>query len=79
MSDTVERFSNRVENYVKYRPGYPKEVLETFREEMNLTENSVIADIGSGTGISAKVFLKTAIRFTASSRMRRCAKRRKNF
>ncbi len=58
MSDTVERFSNRVENYVKYRPGYPREVLDLFRDEMNLTENSVIADIGSGTGISAKLFLE---------------------
>ena len=58
MSNTVERFSNRVENYVKYRPGYPPEVLETFRREMNLTKDSVIADIGSGTGISAKVFLE---------------------
>ena len=58
MSNTVERFSNRVENYVKYRPGYPKEILQVFRDEMNLTENSVVADIGSGTGISAKVFLE---------------------
>lgn len=58
MSNTVERFSNRVENYVKYRPGYPPEVLQAFRDEMNLTEDSVIADIGSGTGISAKVFLE---------------------
>jgi ubiquinone/menaquinone biosynthesis C-methylase UbiE len=58
MTDTVERFSNRVENYVKYRPSYPKEVLDLFRDEMNLTENSVTADIGSGTGISAKIFLE---------------------
>lgn len=58
MSSTVERFSNRVENYVKYRPGYPPEVLESFRTEMNLTQASAIADIGSGTGISAKVFLE---------------------
>jgi ubiquinone/menaquinone biosynthesis C-methylase UbiE len=57
MSDTIERFSNRVTNYVKYRPGYPSEILQVFRAEMNLTENSVVADIGSGTGISAKVFL----------------------
>lgn len=56
--ETVERFSNRVKNYVKYRPHYPKEILRVFRDEMNLTENSVIADIGSGTGISAKVFLE---------------------
>ena len=62
MTDTVERFSNRVENYVKYRPDYPKEILEVFRDEMNLTENSVIADIGSGTGISSKVFLENGNR-----------------
>ncbi len=58
MSDTIERFSNRVENYVKYRPSYPKEVLRFFKTEMNLRTNSVVADIGSGTGISAEVFLE---------------------
>lgn len=58
MNETVERFSNRVENYVKYRPGYPADVLQLFRSEMNLDESSVIADIGSGTGISSKLFLE---------------------
>jgi len=58
MSDTVHRFSNRVANYVKYRPGYPPEVLDLFKNEMNLTPDSVVADIGSGTGLSAKVFLE---------------------
>jgi len=58
MKNSIERFSNRVENYVKYRPGYPPEMLEVFRGEMNLTPESLIADIGSGTGISAKVFLE---------------------
>ena len=56
--NTVQRFSNRVENYVKFRPGYPPEVLQLFRDEMNLRPDSVIADIGSGTGISAKLFLE---------------------
>jgi len=56
--NTVERFSNRVENYVKYRPDYPPEVLDLFRREMNLQTDSVVADIGSGTGISAKMFLE---------------------
>ena len=55
---TVERFSDRVENYVKFRPGYPPEVLQLFRNEMGLTADSVIVDVGSGTGISAKVFLE---------------------
>ena len=58
MTNTVERFSNRVENYVKYRPSYPPEMLDLFRKEMNLQKFSVIADVGSGTGISAKLFLE---------------------
>lgn len=56
-SDSVERFSNRVENYVKYRPSYPAEVLNVFRDEMGLNSESLVADIGSGTGISSKLFL----------------------
>ena len=55
---TVERFSNRVENYVKYRPNYPGEVLHLFIDEMNLRKDSVVADIGAGTGISARLFLE---------------------
>ena len=58
MPNSVERFSNRVENYIKYRPGYPTEMLDLFRDEMNLQTSSIIADIGSGTGISAKFFLE---------------------
>ena len=58
MSNTVERFSNRVANYVKYRPTYPKEVLRFLQDELNLQSDSVIADIGSGTGISTKLFLE---------------------
>lgn len=58
MSDVTQRFSTRVENYIKYRPGYPKEVIETLKAECGLTPDSVIADIGSGTGILAKMFLQ---------------------
>ncbi len=58
MTDTVERFSNRVANYVKYRPGYPPEMLAYFRDELGLTADSVVADMGSGTGLSAKPFLE---------------------
>lgn len=62
MSDTVNRFSNRVANYVKYRPGYPAEVLQYFREHLNLMPESVIADVGSGTGLSARLFLENGNR-----------------
>jgi ubiquinone/menaquinone biosynthesis C-methylase UbiE len=52
------RFSNRVENYVCYRPDYPLEVIDLMRDEMNLRENSIVADIGSGTGIFARMLLE---------------------
>src|SRR5579862_8090153 len=50
-SNATSRFSDRVENYVRYRPGYPTEVMETLRSECGLTGRQVIADIASGTGI----------------------------
>ncbi len=43
MSDTIERFSNRVEDYVKHRPNYPKEVLDLFVSKMNLQTSSIVA------------------------------------
>lgn len=51
------RFSDRVENYAKYRPNYPKEIIEFLNTTIGLTKSDIIADIGSGTGISAKLFL----------------------
>ncbi|MCY7346771.1 MAG: methyltransferase domain-containing protein [Pyrinomonadaceae bacterium] len=62
MQNTVERFSNRVENYVKYRPIYPPEVLQLFRDKMDLQTDSTVADIGAGTGISARIFLENGNR-----------------
>src|SRR5215813_6649498 len=58
MKDVTQRFSSRVENYIKYRPAYPGEVIETLRNECGLTADSVVADVGSGTGILAEMFLK---------------------
>jgi|ERR1043166_2692925 SAM-dependent methyltransferase len=58
MTDTVERFSDRVENYVKYRPHYPGEIIAYLETNCGLTTGSVIADIGCGTGISTKLFLE---------------------
>jgi SAM-dependent methyltransferase len=50
-SNATSRFSDRVENYVLYRPGYPPEVLHTLRVECGLMPHHVVADIASGTGI----------------------------
>ena len=58
MSNSVERFSNRVENYIKYRPTYPSGIIDLFRSDMGLTRDSVVADIGSGPGIFTRLFLE---------------------
>ena len=58
MLDPTKRFSNRVENYVKYRPAYPSEIIGLLEVECGLTPASVIADVGSGTGILSELFLK---------------------
>jgi SAM-dependent methyltransferase len=57
-SDSKSRFSSRVENYVKYRPHYPDAVVDVLRREIGFTPDQVVADIGSGTGISCEPFLK---------------------
>lgn len=58
MSDSKTRFSDRVGDYVKYRPTYPPATLTELSAHAGLTSNSIIADIGSGTGISAELFLR---------------------
>jgi SAM-dependent methyltransferase len=55
--DNTERFSNRVGNYVKYRPGYPTEILHYLEEETGFGPDWIVADVGSGTGISTALFL----------------------
>jgi SAM-dependent methyltransferase len=56
--NSTTRFSDRVADYVKYRPHYPVEILDLLADRCGLTPESVIADIGSGTGILTKLFLE---------------------
>lgn len=60
--DPTQRFSSRVENYVRYRPGYPPEVLDLLRRECGLTPGSIVADIASGTGNLTRMFLENGNR-----------------
>ena len=57
MLDPTKRFSNRVENYLKYRPRYPTEIIPLLEKECGMTSDSLIADVGSGTGFLSELFL----------------------
>jgi SAM-dependent methyltransferase len=57
-SNATSRFSGRVENYIRYRPGYQPEVLNALKTECGLTSRHVIADIASGTGIWTRPLLE---------------------
>jgi SAM-dependent methyltransferase len=59
MLNSTERFSSRVENYVKYRPSYPAAVLELLSVRCELAATSAVADVGSGTGILTELLLET--------------------
>jgi SAM-dependent methyltransferase len=61
----TQRFANRVENYVRYRPSYPREIIELLRAQCGLTLDAVVADIGSGTGKLTKLLLPHAKRVLA--------------
>ena len=56
--DPTRRFTERVDYYVKYRPGYSQHMMTFFAKEMHLESHDVIADIGSGTGMLSLVFLE---------------------
>ena len=55
--DATTRFSRRVNDYVRYRPGYPEELERALRQRVGYHHDHVVADIGSGTGISSRYFL----------------------
>lgn len=57
-SNSTSRFSDRVDNYVRYRPGYPAEALSALRSECGLRPEHVVADVASGTGIWSRMLLE---------------------
>ena len=62
MRDPTQRFTGRVGNYARYRPSYPRAILSLLETECGLTSASVVADVGSGTGILSEIFLQNGNR-----------------
>ena len=56
-SDATDRFSSRVEDYVRYRPHYPRAIISVLSRECGLEAGWVVADVGSGTGLLSDLFL----------------------
>ncbi len=78
MKDTTKRFSDRVDNYIKYRPSYPEKLINYLVEVVGLNKNSIVADIGSGTGIFTKLLVdkvKTIYAVEPNNEMRNAAVR----
>ncbi len=74
----TQRFSDRVENYLKYRPGYPDAVYVYLQTEAGLQAGAEIADLGSGTGLLSQLFLARGHRVFAvepNAEMRAAAER----
>jgi SAM-dependent methyltransferase len=58
ISDSTSRFSNRVSDYVRYRPTYPPAIVAFLHERYGVARDALVADIGAGTGISTRLFLE---------------------
>lgn len=55
--DPTQRFSDKVDNYVKYRPSYPEELVDELIKQFHINAQSVIADVGAGTGIFTQLLI----------------------
>lgn len=60
--DSTQRFSERVNYYIKYRPTYPTAIIDFFQQIINLAPPATVADIGSGTGLLSELFLQPGYR-----------------
>jgi SAM-dependent methyltransferase len=57
MVNPTKRFSSRVENYVRFRPSYPSALIDWLHDDCGLRKDALVADVGSGTGKLAELFL----------------------
>jgi len=57
MKNNVASFTGRVEEYAKYRPGYPEQIISLLENKMEFDESKDVADVGCGTGRLSRLFL----------------------
>ena len=54
-----------MEDYIRYRPSYPPEIIDLLRTECGLVPEHVVADIASGTGALTRLLLANGNRVIA--------------
>lgn len=77
----LNRFSDKAENYTKYRPNYPDVVIDKILENLSSQNKIVAADIGAGTGISANQLASRGVNVIAiepNQAMREAAEKHQN-
>ncbi|NJK55879.1 MAG: class I SAM-dependent methyltransferase [Pleurocapsa sp. SU_5_0] len=60
-----ERFSDRAQDYAKYRPSYPSEAINCILEQLGESSSLIAADIGAGTGISSRLLADRGVKVIA--------------
>ena len=55
--DTVDRFTDRVGDYTRYRPRYPAALLDLLAQRCGFAPDWTVADVGAGTGILTALFV----------------------
>lgn len=63
--DNTNKFTGKAVSYQKYRPEYPNECISFILKRSKVTKDSVIADIGAGTGKLTKLFLDKGFKVIA--------------
>ncbi len=61
----LNRFSDKAEDYVKYRPSYPAAAIDIIFEGLDKNSQILAADIGAGTGISSRLLAERGVNVIA--------------
>src|SRR5262245_18241062 len=63
--DPTRRFSDRTQEYVRFRPTYPASAIDHMLAGLSDPSRLIAADIGAGTGISALLLAERGVRVWA--------------
>jgi SAM-dependent methyltransferase len=63
--DPTGRFSDRADDYAKYRPTYPREAIDALLGGLGAPETLLAVDVGAGTGISSRLLAERGVRVLA--------------